>query len=165
MAASEGERAGMERGGGTRVRLEEPQRAVRLGRACVFCEGDRVLGGWMNVQTDELVKGERAWIVLVTAPDMEPARAIARAVLSARLAACVNLVPALESHYWWQGQLESSTEVLLVIKTTAARLTALAAEVRRHHPYDTPEVVTWPIAAGSRRYLEWLEAAVADKPA
>jgi periplasmic divalent cation tolerance protein len=76
----------------------------------------------------------------------------------------VNLVPRLESHYWWQGKLETSAEVLLVIKTTRPLLGALASEVRRQHPYDTPEIVAWPIALGSRRYLEWLEGSVRADP-
>ena len=109
---------------------------------------------------DRVVKSHRACVVLVTAPALKPARAIARALLTARLAACVNLVPRLESHYWWQDKLETSAEVLLVIKTTRASLEPLAAKVRALHPYDTPELVAWPIAAGSRRYLDWLEAAV-----
>lgn len=111
------------------------------------------------MKTDEWVRAKGAWIVLVTAPGLRPARVIVRALLTGRLAACVNLVPGLESHYWWQGKLAKSSEVLLVIKTTGSRLSALAEEVRRHHPYDTPEIVAWPMAAGSRRYLEWLESA------
>ena len=112
------------------------------------------------VKPDRVVKSPRAWVVLVTAPALKSARAIARALLTARLAACVNLVPRLESHYWWQDKLETSAEVLLVIKTTRTLLKPLAAEVRQQHPYDTPEIVAWPIAAGSRRYLDWLSAAV-----
>jgi periplasmic divalent cation tolerance protein len=112
------------------------------------------------MKQDRVVKSNRAWVVLVTAPGMKPARALARAVLEARLAACVNLVPQLESHYWWQDKLEKSSEVLLVMKTTRVLLEPLAARVRKEHPYDTPEIVGWPIAAGSRRYLDWLEASV-----
>jgi periplasmic divalent cation tolerance protein len=118
-----------------------------------------VVDGFIMKQ-DRVVKSNRAWVVLVTAPGLKPAREIARGLLTGRLAACVNLVPRLESHYWWQEKLETSAEVLLVIKTTRGLLASLAAEVRRLHPYDTPEIVSWPIAAGSRRYLDWLEAAV-----
>ena len=64
-------------------------------------------------------------IVLVTAPDLKTARMLAKAALSARLIACANLVPKIESHYWWQGKMESGAEVLLVLKTTNSKLTAL----------------------------------------
>ena len=99
-------------------------------------------------------------MALVTAPDLKTARALARSALAARLAACVNLVPGLESHYWWQGKRERSREVLLVFKTTASRLPKLEACVRAGHPYDTPEFIVLPIAGGSRRYLDWLTASV-----
>jgi periplasmic divalent cation tolerance protein len=97
-------------------------------------------------------------LVLVTAPDLNTARALARAALQARLAACANLIPRIESHYWWQGKLESSAEVLILFKTARARLAALERLILAKHPYDTPEFVVLPIAAGSRRYLDWLKA-------
>lgn len=97
-------------------------------------------------------------IVLVTAPDLKTARRLARAALEARLAACVNLVPRIESHYWWQGKLERTTEVLLVMKTRKACLPALEALVLDHHPYDTPEVLALPLHSGTARYLAWLGA-------
>ena len=95
-------------------------------------------------------------IVLVTAPDLKTARRLARVALEARLVACVNLVPRVESHYWWQGKLESSAEVLLVMKTTAARLPALERKLIAEHPYDTPEFLVLPVRAGNARYLAWL---------
>src|SRR5882762_6201607 len=95
-------------------------------------------------------------IVLVTTPDLPSARRIAKAALQARLAACANIVPRLESHYWWQGRLERSGEVLMILKTTRARLLALEAMIIRNHPYDTPEVISFPLETGNARYLEWL---------
>jgi periplasmic divalent cation tolerance protein len=94
----------------------------------------------------------------VTAPDLKTARALARAALRARLVACANLVPKLESHYWWQGKLESGGEVLILFKTTKARLPELEKLILAKHPYDTPEFVVVSIQAGNRRYLEWLKA-------
>lgn len=102
-------------------------------------------------------------VVLVTVPDMETARVLARSALEARLIACANLVPQIESHYWWQGQLESGAEVLLVMKTSKARLDTLEAHVLQHHPYDTPEILALPIESGTARYLEWLGSSVAAK--
>ncbi|HTI98367.1 MAG TPA: divalent-cation tolerance protein CutA [Dongiaceae bacterium] len=97
-------------------------------------------------------------LVLVTAPDLKTARRLARAALAARLAACANLVPRLESHYWWQGKLERSAEVLLLFKTTRARLAQLEKLILAEHPYDTPEFVVLRLDRGNRRYLAWLEA-------
>ena len=99
-------------------------------------------------------------LVLVTAPDLKTARALARAALSARLVACANLVPRLESHYWWQGKLESGTEVLLLLKTERGKLAALEKLVVDRHPYDTPEFLALPLVAGNRRYLAWLAQSV-----
>jgi periplasmic divalent cation tolerance protein len=99
-------------------------------------------------------------VVLVTAPDLKTARALARAALEARLIACANLVPRVESHYWWQGRLERGAEVLLVLKTTRARLPALEKLVLARHPYDTPEFLVLPLQAGTARYLAWLGASV-----
>ena len=97
-------------------------------------------------------------IVLVTAPDLRTARALARTALSARLVACVNLVPRIESHYWWQGKLESGAEVLLVLKTRKAHLARLEKLILKEHPYDTPEFLVVPLGSGTNRYLEWLGA-------
>ncbi len=95
-------------------------------------------------------------LVLVTAPGVEVARKLAVAVLESRLAACVSLVPKVESHYWWQGRIETAAEVLLVMKTTVRKVRRLAEVVRANHPYDTPEFVTLPLNAGSDRYLSWV---------
>lgn len=99
-------------------------------------------------------------LVLVTAPNRRVARALAAAALQARLAACVNLVPALESHYWWQGRLVKGAEVLLILKTRRRLLRALEGLILVRHPYDTPEFVVLPLTGGSARYLAWLGASV-----
>ena len=95
-------------------------------------------------------------VVMVTAPDRALARRLAKAALEAKLAACANIVPAVESHYWWEGKLESSDEVLLLLKTRQALLPKLERAVQEIHPYDTPEFIALPLTAGSRRYLAWL---------
>lgn len=97
-------------------------------------------------------------VVLVTAPDLKTARGLARAALEARLIACANLVPRIESHYWWQGKLERGAEVLLVLKTLRTRLAALEELILARHPYDTPEFVVLPLQAGTKRYLDWIAA-------
>ena len=99
-------------------------------------------------------------IALVTAPDLAVARQLARGVLENRLAACVNLGPGVESHYWWEGKLCREGEVLMVLKTTKARLAALEEFVLAAHPYDTPEFLVFKIESGSRKYFEWIGASV-----
>jgi periplasmic divalent cation tolerance protein len=98
------------------------------------------------------------FIGLTTAPDLKTARALAKAALSARLIACANLIPKVESHYRWRGKIESSAEVLLVLKTTNSNLAALETLMLAKHPYDTPEFLVLPLSDGSRKYLNWLEA-------
>jgi periplasmic divalent cation tolerance protein len=99
-------------------------------------------------------------IALVTAPDLETARLLARAALEARLIACANLVPKIESHYWWQGKIEHGSETLLVLKTTRRRVAALKKLILKQHPYDTAEFVVLPMTAGSAKYLNWVRACV-----
>lgn len=99
-------------------------------------------------------------IVLVTAPDLKTARKLAQGALQAKLVACANLMPKIESHYWWQGKIESGAEVLCVFKTTRAQLGAFESFVLENHPYDTPEVVALALTSGTERYLSWLSASV-----
>lgn len=95
-------------------------------------------------------------VILVTTPDLKTARRLARAALAARLIACANLVPKIESHYRWQGKLERSAEVLMVMKTPPAHVVALEKLIVARHPYDTPEFVVLNLAGGARKYLAWL---------
>ena len=94
-------------------------------------------------------------VVLVTAP-AEEAAALARAVVTERLAACVNVVPGVRSIYRWEGEVQDDVEALLVIKTTEARLEALVERVNALHSYDLPEVLALPVAGGSPAYLAWV---------
>jgi periplasmic divalent cation tolerance protein len=99
-------------------------------------------------------------VVLVTAPDVKTARKLARAALAARLVACVNVIPRIESHYWWQGKIESGAEVLMLLKTTTACLPALEKLIVAKHPYGTPEFLVLPVNRGNKRYLDWVEQSV-----
>src|SRR6185369_10419686 len=102
-----------------------------------------------------------AVLVLVTAPNPHISRALAKAALKTRLVACANLIPKIESHYWWQGKLESSAEALIIFKTTKAKLKALEKLIVAKHPYDTPEFLVLPIVAGNKRYLDWVSKSLA----
>ena len=95
-------------------------------------------------------------VVLITAPDRDTGTALARALVGEKLAACVNLVPGIRSIYRWEGEVEEGDEVLMVVKTRAARCEALAARVRDLHPYDVPEVIEMPVEGGSPAYLDWV---------
>jgi periplasmic divalent cation tolerance protein len=98
------------------------------------------------------------FVVLVTCSGAAEARRIARALVEARLAACVNILPGtLTSVYRWKGKVESARERLLLIKTSRKRLAKLRTAVERLHSYDVPEFIALPIAAGSPKYLAWME--------
>ena len=100
-------------------------------------------------------------VAFITAPDLETATGIARALVEERLAACVNLLPGIRSVYRWEGAIEEDAEVLLVVKTRADRAGALADRVVELHPYDVPEVVMLPVVGGSSAYLDWVRAEAA----
>jgi len=95
--------------------------------------------------------------VLTTCGSKEEAEKIARALVERRLAACVNIVPGIESVYRWQGKVESETEWMLVIKTTAGRFEAVREAIREMHSYDLPECIMISIEGGSPEYLKWIE--------
>ena len=108
-----------------------------------------------------MVNGKGLRVVLATCGSLKEARKIARGVMVARLAACVNIGTApVESIYRWKGKVEKAREFLLVIKTTASRLSALEKEVKRLHSYDVPEFVVLEIASGSKEYLQWVKDSV-----
>jgi len=95
-------------------------------------------------------------VVFVTAPDAEVARRLARAIVDARAAACVQIVPGMTSVYRWRGAVEESSEVLMLVKTTADRRAELEELLTREHPYDTPEIVAVAADSVSPRYARWL---------
>lgn len=99
-------------------------------------------------------------IVLSTAGSEDEARRIARHLVEHQLAACVNIVPQIQSIYRWQGKVESSQEWLLLIKTTAERFAAVRDAIREQHSYELPECVAISIDDGSPDYLQWIAESV-----
>ena len=99
---------------------------------------------------------QSARIVLTTAGSPEEARRIARTLVEERLAACTSIVPAVESIYRWKGEVESATEALLLIKTSAEMIEPLKARLHALHSYETPEFLVLPVDSGSAAYLDWL---------
>lgn len=96
-------------------------------------------------------------IVITTCPDAESAGKIARALVQDGHAACVNILPAVESVYRWKGKIESAREHLLIIKGPTRNYAAIEAHIRSLHPYELPEVIAVPIGRGSAAYLGWLD--------
>jgi periplasmic divalent cation tolerance protein len=99
-------------------------------------------------------------VVFVTVGSTKEAARIGRTVVEERLAACANLVSAVASTYWWQGNIEQADEVLLILKTRQELLQAVTARVRSLHSYTVPEVIALPIVAGNPAYLAWIDDSV-----
>jgi len=103
-------------------------------------------------------------LIITNCPDEAVANSIALAVVEAGLAACVNILPRVQSVYRWQGAIESGAEIPLLIKSTAARYAALEAAIRQHHPYELPEIIALPITHGLPAYLNWLSTETIQAP-
>lgn len=98
--------------------------------------------------------------VMITASNREEAARLAEMIVGARLAACVQILPEIESIYRWKGEVRRDPEVLLLAKTTQARFSLLEREVRALHSYEVPEIIALPITGGYAPYLEWLTSTV-----
>ncbi len=99
-------------------------------------------------------------IVLCTVPDEATARQIASALVAERLAACVNIVPGITSVYRWKGAIETATELLLIIKTTAAAYLRLQDRILGLHPYELPEIIAVSLDQGLPEYLAWIKTSL-----
>jgi periplasmic divalent cation tolerance protein len=96
------------------------------------------------------------YVVFVTVPDKKTADALSKGLVQRKLAACVNIVPGVSSVYWWEGKIQHSEELLLIIKTRAGLLPVLTEFVKKNHPYTVPEVIAMDLTDGSEAYLNWL---------
>ncbi len=95
--------------------------------------------------------------VIMTTPDRETAQRIAKELLDRKLCACFQIVGPIESHYWWEGKVESDSEYLCIIKTREELLEELKETVQSLHPYEVPEVIATPIVGGNEGYFKWLD--------
>lgn len=95
--------------------------------------------------------------VYVTYPDMSCAQSVSEALVTERLAACANILPVLQSLYWWEGAVQKGTEIGVIYKTTTDRFDALRDEILSLHPYECPCIVALPIERGHGPYLQWVE--------
>ena len=104
----------------------------------------------------EAASSKGVLVALCTCPDQEIASSLAKGLVEARLAACVNILPGVRSVYRWGNGIQDDEEVLLVIKTTNMAYHGMEAWLVSKHPYDVPEVIALSVAAGSSPYLNWL---------
>ncbi len=103
-------------------------------------------------------------MIYITTPTADEALAIGRALVERRLAACANVLDGVRSVYWWDGEVQSGDEAVLIVKTPSELAEAAMAEARRLHSYDCPAIVCLPIAGGSDDYLAWIDAETINAP-
>lgn len=96
----------------------------------------------------------------VTCPDSETAQKISRTLLEEGLIACANILPGMESLYWWEGKIETSREVVLILKSTDAQSSRIIARIESLHPYNTPCILSLPIEKSSEAYVRWLKGSL-----
>ena len=99
-------------------------------------------------------------IIMVTCPSRKEALDVSGRLLAKRLIACANIMPGVESKFWWKGKLDSAAEVLVMGKTVKKNFKKIETEIKRMHSYEVPEIIAVPITAGSRDYLDWISGAV-----
>ncbi len=99
-------------------------------------------------------------VVLVTASGMKEARQLTRRLIHEKWAACVTIVPRVESTYWWKGNVETASEALLIIKTSSAKVSRLISRVRQLHSYTVPEVLALPVLQGNPPYVKWVQSSI-----
>jgi periplasmic divalent cation tolerance protein len=107
---------------------------------------------------------ERALLVYTNYPSIVEAERAGRSIVERRLAACVNILPGMVSHYWWQGAIERGEEVVMIIKTRASLVERVCDAVKEGHSYTTPAILVLPIERVDLAYLEWLMAETAAHP-
>ena len=99
-------------------------------------------------------------VVFVTVPDNDQAQGLGRALLEQKLIACVNIVPKVDSLFWWEGKIDRAEECLLIMKTLRTAFPALVEAVKARHSYSVPEILALPVIAGQDDYLAWIEETV-----
>jgi periplasmic divalent cation tolerance protein len=100
---------------------------------------------------------EEAVVILTTWPNADAARTAARTLIDERLAACANILPGIESIYRWQGAIEASAEVLMILKSTIGQYLTLEKRLKALHPYEVPEILSLPVRDGFLPYLQWVQ--------
>ena len=101
-------------------------------------------------------------VIFITTSTEEEARKISESLLGKRKAACINILPKVDSSFWWQGKLDSAQESLLIIKTKASLLSEIIDLVKSAHSYEVPEIIALPIIGGNEDYLKWIDSEVRE---
>ncbi|KAK2911989.1 hypothetical protein Q8A67_004122 [Cirrhinus molitorella] len=101
-------------------------------------------------------------VLLVNCPTEQTARDIGRSIMEKRLAACLNIFPRTTTMYYWKGEIRDTSEILLLLRTKTSLVQRVVAYIKAVHPYDIPEIISFPIDDGSQHYLKWMEDAVTD---
>ncbi|XP_050966774.1 protein CutA homolog [Labeo rohita] len=101
-------------------------------------------------------------VLLVNCPTEQTAKDIGRSIMEKRLAACVNIFPRATTMYYWKGEIRDTSEILLLLRTRTSLVQRLVAYIKAVHPYDIPEIISFPIDDGSQHYMKWMEDAVTD---
>lgn len=99
-------------------------------------------------------------LIMVTCASKEEARKISGRLLAKRLVACANIMPGVESRFWWKGKLDSAAELLLTMKTVRSNFKKIEKEIKRVHSYEVPEIIALPIVLASRDYLDWISRTI-----
>jgi periplasmic divalent cation tolerance protein len=107
---------------------------------------------------------ERAVLVYTTWPSIVEAEKAGRAIVERRLAACVNILPEMISHYWWQGKIERGEEAVMIVKTRASLAEQVSAAVKELHSYETPAIMTLPVESVDPDYHKWIVAEARGLP-
>ena len=107
-----------------------------------------------------MTESSEAIVVLMTVANSAEATKLAEMLVGAQLAACVQILPPMQSVYRWKGKIERESEILLIAKTERSKFEEFEREVRAHHSYETPEIIALPVVAGSTPYLKWLAASL-----
>ncbi|XP_017872587.1 PREDICTED: protein CutA homolog [Drosophila arizonae] len=115
-----------------------------------------------NMDSDPVYVAGSSSVAFVTTPDKESAKKLAHGIIQRKLAACVNIIPQIESIYMWEGKVNEDNEYLMMIKTRTTRIDELSKFVRENHPYSVAEVISLPIQAGNPPYLNWISQTVPD---
>ncbi|XP_068608589.1 protein CutA homolog [Brachionichthys hirsutus] len=111
--------------------------------------------------TGSYVPGHHS-VLLLNSPNEQAAKDIGRAIMERRLAASVNILPRTSTMYYWKGEIQDASEILLLVKTKTSRIHRVVDYVRSFHPYENPEVLSFPVEDGSLAYMEWMDEAVPD---
>lgn len=122
---------------------------------------NRIMSTSSATNQSEYVPGSSS-VAYITTPDEAAAKKLARAVVEARLAACVNIIPKITSIYVWEDKVQEDNEYLLMVKTRTSRVKELTKFIRDNHPYSVAEVISLPIEDGNPPYMDWIQKTVKD---